>query len=129
MNRRTPPLITERRHAPTAPTSVGPGVTPAAGHPPEVDLLQEERLALARAARDCDVHLATVGRWCQRGIRGVVLESFILGGRRYTTREALARFVARRSSTGTCVQPATSARRSREAAVQQAEHELQKEGL
>lgn len=129
MNRRTPPLVSERRHAPPPPTRVDVGSEPAAYDLPEVDLLQEERLALGRAARDCNVHIATIGRWCQRGIRSVVLESYLLGGRRYTTRQALTRFVERRSSIGTRVQPGASALRSREAAVKQAERELREEGL
>ncbi|HHK40949.1 MAG TPA: DUF1580 domain-containing protein [Planctomycetaceae bacterium] len=36
---------------------------------------------------------ATVARWMTKGRRGVVLESVLLGGRRWTTRSALAVFL------------------------------------
>ena len=36
--------------------------------------------------------LATMHRWMSRGARGVVLESVLVGGRRYTSKEALRRF-------------------------------------
>lgn len=39
------------------------------------------------------VHLSTALRWCQRGSRGVKLESKVLGGRRLCSVEAVHRFV------------------------------------
>src|SRR5262245_36421156 len=44
-------------------------------------------------------HLSTVVRWKDRGVRGVRLEAVRLGGRWVTSREALARFVARVTAT------------------------------
>ena len=38
-------------------------------------------------------HHETIRRWACRGVRGVVLESFCVGARRYTSHEAVARFV------------------------------------
>ncbi len=38
--------------------------------------------------------LSTVWRWVLKGIRGRKLESTMVGGRRFTTRQAIARFVA-----------------------------------
>ena len=35
----------------------------------------------------------TVRRWAAKGVRGVVLESFCVGARRYTSREAVDRFL------------------------------------
>jgi hypothetical protein len=43
------------------------------------------------------VHLLTVLRWIRQGVRGVRLEALKLGGRWVTSREALARFMARLS--------------------------------
>jgi hypothetical protein len=40
------------------------------------------------------VHVSAVYRWASRGIRGVRLEWVQVGGIRYTSREALDRFVA-----------------------------------
>jgi hypothetical protein len=40
----------------------------------------------------CKLSTTTVWRWAQRGVRNIKLESVYVGGSRYTTREALARF-------------------------------------
>ena len=37
-------------------------------------------------------HVATVRRWARRGVRGVCLETVRLGGRLYTSAEAMDRF-------------------------------------
>lgn len=37
-------------------------------------------------------HVTSVYRWCKYGVRGVKLESHFVGGRRFTTKEALTRF-------------------------------------
>ena len=39
-------------------------------------------------------HKSTVWRWIQRGCRGVRLATVLIGGRRYTSKEAIADFVA-----------------------------------
>jgi len=56
--------------------------------------LEAERLTLNKAAQLLDVHLATVWRWCLHGVRGRKLPSFVLGGRRFITRDDLDDFVA-----------------------------------
>ena len=38
-------------------------------------------------------HLCTVLRWCTKGAKGIRLESRVLGGRRLTSVEAVARYV------------------------------------
>lgn len=38
-------------------------------------------------------HIATLHRWRVRGVRGVVLETCLIGGTRYTSHEALQRFI------------------------------------
>lgn len=43
-------------------------------------------------------HEETVRRWAASGVRGVVLESFTMGSRRFTSREAVARFIAATTS-------------------------------
>ena len=39
------------------------------------------------------ISLATLHRWRLRGCRGVVLETAVVGGSRFTSREAIARFL------------------------------------
>lgn len=53
-------------------------------------------LTLAEAARLTPgrPHLATLRRWVTRGVRGHVLESRLIGGKRLTSHEALQNFFA-----------------------------------
>lgn len=39
-------------------------------------------------------HVSTLHRWRLKGVRGVKLETVLVGGTRYTSDEAIARFVA-----------------------------------
>jgi hypothetical protein len=43
-------------------------------------------------------HISTLHRWRLRGCRGVRLETCLVGGRRYTSEEAIARFIAATSA-------------------------------
>ncbi len=88
------------------------------------NLLEERRVSLTVLARELDVSLSTAWRWTLRGIKGHRLESFSLGGRKFTTREAFERFVAR--TNGERVIDGETPRQ-RERAVERAErraHEL-----
>jgi len=37
----------------------------------------------------------TLARWATRGVRGVILDTCVVGNRRFTTRESIERFVRR----------------------------------
>ena len=56
-------------------------------------LLLEARVSLSDLAGEQRVSAPTAWRWCLRGVKGHVLESFSVGGRRYTTREAFVRWL------------------------------------
>lgn len=56
-------------------------------------LLSEQRLTLSDLAKQESVNMSTCWRWSLRGVRGVKLKTFSVGARRFTTREAFARFV------------------------------------
>lgn len=43
---------------------------------------------------DKRLSLATLHRWRTKGIRGVRLETILIGGMRYTSHEAISRFIA-----------------------------------
>ena len=43
-------------------------------------------------------HVATVWRWIQRGVRGIKLETVLVGGKRYTSAEKLQAFVVESGS-------------------------------
>ncbi len=59
-------------------------------------LAAETLLSLAEAAALIPGNPApsTVARWAIHGVRGVRLESFVVGGKRRTSREAIDRFLA-----------------------------------
>jgi hypothetical protein len=73
-------------------------------------------------------HLATVYRWFTKGVRGgIKLETVLVGGRRFTSREAVQRFVDRLSGDrGDAVQARTPKQRQR--AAEAANQELAKAG-
>ena len=57
-----------------------------------IDLYRETRLPLSHAAKEAGVSICSIRPWILTGRRGIRLESFLIGGRRATTREALHRF-------------------------------------
>jgi hypothetical protein len=64
--------------------------------PTSIDLLAEQpRISLTALAQREGVHVATTARWALKGVRGHVLETLLVGSRRYTTREAFARWLAK----------------------------------
>lgn len=89
-------------------------------------LLQETRRTFTALAKRESKNVATIWRWAQRGVRGCVLESFNIGGRRYTTDEAYARFVARTSGEKT-INGQTP--RQRESAISRAERAAEQMGV
>jgi len=59
-----------------------------------IDLHDERLLTLQEAAEllPGSTAISTLHRWRQRGVRGVQLETCLIGGKRYTSKEALQRF-------------------------------------
>lgn len=62
-------------------------------------MLDEQVLTMAEAAKAVpqgrkrkSPHVATVWRWATRGVRGVVLETVLIGGQRFTTESSLEKF-------------------------------------
>jgi hypothetical protein len=89
------------------------------------DLIAESRISLTVLAHERDVSLSTAWRWCLRGIRGHQLESFSVGGRKFTTREAFGRWLALTNGERVV---AGQTPRQREAAIGLAEKELAEAG-
>ena len=74
-----------------------------------IELQEETLLTLAQAALRTPgaPHVSTLHRWRLRGVRGVKLETVLIGGRRFTSEEALRRFadrLTRVSESATCSQ-------------------------
>jgi len=65
----------------------------------EIDLHNETLIPLSEVParlprrRGHRIHLQSVHRWARRGLRGVVLETVRVGHSRYTSAEALRRFL------------------------------------
>jgi Protein of unknown function (DUF1580) len=89
------------------------------------DLLYEELHPLAKVGGllPSRPHRSTGIRWADRGVRGFRLETVTIGGRRYTSREALARFIAHLNSPRSANEPQVSSLRERQqnSAAQRAE--------
>jgi len=64
-----------------------------------IDIQHEQLRLLTEAPRDIPgrPHISTVIRWSSKGIRGGHLETVLIGGRRFTSVEAIARFIDRLS--------------------------------
>jgi hypothetical protein len=65
----------------------------------QIDLLSEKPIPIKVFSKEVPgrdgkpVHWITLGRWTRQGLRGVVLESLVIGNQRCVTRESFARFV------------------------------------
>lgn len=96
-----------------------------------IDLSTESVLSLNAAAKSLPgrPHVSTLWRWYARGVRGVRLETTVIGGRRFTSREALQRFAERGTAVASDdVLPARTDRQ-REAAIRRAQRELDAAGI
>lgn len=60
-----------------------------------INVQSDALLTLADACRALPhrPHISTLHRWRLKGVRGVVLETCLIGGIRYTSTEALSRFI------------------------------------
>lgn len=76
-----------------------------------IDLRRETAITLADVAhhvpkrRGGKIHYSTIFRWVTKGVRGRVLQSIMIGGVRYTTVEALERFLNAPTSARPCAAP------------------------
>jgi len=70
-------------------------------------------------------HIATVWRWMGRGVRGVKLETVLIGGKRFTSADAIQRFIDD-STAAADGRPTPKAKRTRDRqrSIEAAEREL-----
>jgi len=75
-------------------------------------------------------HISTLHRWRTRGVRGVFLETCMVGGRRFTSREAIDRFL---TATAHSAPPSdnrdTPLSASKQVELNRISRELEKEGI
>ena len=96
-----------------------------------IDIRTETVVPIAEAPQHTPGHpsLATVWRWVLNGTRAGKLESILIGGRRFTSVEAIQRFA--QQSTAAADGDATPVRtsRQRDRAIEQAERQLDAAGI
>jgi len=65
-----------------------------------IDIQNEKLRLLSQSAREIPgrPHISTVFRWWRHGVKGVKLETVLVGGRRFTSAEAIQRFIQRLSA-------------------------------
>lgn len=92
-----------------------------------IDLSLETPITLAEAARTLPggaVHVSTIHRWRMKGCRGVRLETFLRGGIRHTTSEAIERFFAATTAAADGEAPPLLTPSQREQEISRAEREF-----
>lgn len=94
-----------------------------------IDVATESLLTLPQAAALLPDRpsVATLWRWRTKGCRGRKLESISLGGKVYTSSEAIQRFSQQHG--GTSAETSTRTLVAREKAIERAEQELTKAGV
>lgn len=99
-----------------------------------IDVSSERLISFNQAASFLPVgrrpSAATWWRWSTKGVRGVRLETLLIGGRRMTSREALLRFVAASNADdGGSARSAPPTPIKRAAAIRSAERALANDGI
>lgn len=94
-------------------------------------MLDEDLIRFSDAAKEFPGRpsLATLHRWRLRGVRGIKLETLLIGGKRFTSFAALDRF-ARKLTAATAshsTSPRTTKRRQRE--IRRAGQDLRRENI
>ena len=98
-----------------------------------IDVQSEQVIKLAAAPGEVPgrPNLSTIYRWHLRGVRGVRLETILIGGTRFTSREALQRFFDRTTAAaaGETISNNTSTPKQRAKAIEQAERDCAAAGI
>jgi hypothetical protein len=96
-----------------------------------IDTTAEKMIRVGEAASAIPgrPHKATVWRWVLRGVRGIKLETIVVGAMRYTSREAIERFIAQTTAKANGDPIPIRTPRQRERAIERAEKELAAEGI
>ena len=97
-----------------------------------IDLDHEQPISITQAARLIPgrPNVSTIWRWIQNGVRGEKLGTVAVGGRRFTTAEAIARFIAATTAkaNGEPSPPAPTAKQRRRA-ISSAQKALAEAGI
>ena len=92
-----------------------------------IDVEREDLIHFPEATRAFPgrkrLSLATLHRWRLHGVRGVRLDTLLIGGLRYTSREAIGRFIAAQNADQQPAPQITAKQRQRQSESARAELE------
>ncbi len=96
-----------------------------------IEIYQEHMLKISQAVRELPGRpsVATLWRWINCGVRGQKLETVLIGGIRFTSREALQRFVEATTAAADGRPAPSRTSKQRAAAIKRAEKELDAAGI
>jgi hypothetical protein len=96
-----------------------------------IDLLTETIFPVSEAPKHIPGRpsKASCWRWVLQGVGGVKLESAVIGGKRFTSHEAIQRFVDRRTAATDDNAPPSLTSPKREREISRAEREATEAGL
>lgn len=96
-----------------------------------IDISSETLLTFSEASKRLPgrPHVSTLHRWRLRGVRGIKLESCLVGGKRYTSHEAVQRFSAATTAAADGAVAQSRPSRQRAVALRNAEAELRRAGI
>ncbi len=98
-----------------------------------IDTRAEEMIPIGQAPTHFPgrPNISSIYRWFGKGCRGAKLETVVCGAKRYTSIEAIQRFIeaTTANSPGADPQPIRRTSRQREAAIRRAEADLQRAGI
>ena len=100
-----------------------------------IDIVNEQMIPLSKIPAWCEKHLgnrvnrSTVHRWRLRGARGSTLETVLIGGRRYSSLEALLRFFDSTTAAEDGVDSPQLNAHQRKREIEEAEAYLKSEGI
>lgn len=101
-----------------------------------VDLFGDDLLTPSQAAKLLPrgdgggrINATTVWRWMNNGVRGIVLQSILVGNRRFTSKRALQAFVEQLAGTGQVARQSVPTSRQQEARRRRNHAALQEAGL
>lgn len=91
-----------------------------------IDISSETLLSFPEAAKRIPghPHLSSLHRWRLHGVKGIKLETVKVGGRRYTSVEALHRFSEQTTAAADCRPVPPRSARQRKRSIEQAMREV-----
>lgn len=96
-----------------------------------IDIDHEDLIPVARVPKILPTrpHCSTCWRWVYIGVRGIKLETVTVGGRRFTSRQSVERFISQTTASANGLPIRTRTEKQRERAIAAADRELEAMGI